>query len=359
MPLEPRPGPQRIRPHMLPASTTEQAPAWAFLNSNENGFGPSPLAQAAAAAAVGQMARYFEFPDETLAPAIAHATGVRAEQITTGQGSDDLIARLARLYLRPGDLLMRSANGYQKVPNYAYANDVEVIHVPDEGFVPSVDNMIAAMTDAVRIVYLANPENPAGTYLPGAEIRRLHAAMPDHALLLLDCAYQDYVDAEDYEAGEALVDALPRTVLCRTFSKIYGLAGARVGWCYGPEDVIDLVRRIGLTFPVASVSAAAAIAALEDTGHLARVRGETLRNRAYLSQALSALGLHVVPSQTNFVLVHSDWDAAGAEAHLRGDGIVVRRLASPAFRDCIRITIGTEREMRATVHSLATFLGAG
>ncbi len=357
MHLRARDGIELIQPHMRPAAPENTNPAWAFLNSNESAFGPSPAAVEAARDAGAHMQRYLEFPDRLLAPAIARRFGLDPARITTGQGSDDLIARLARAYLRPGEQIMRSANGYQKVPNYAYACGAKALSVPDDDFVPSVDRMIAAMTDQVRIVYLANPENPAGTYLSGADIRRLHAAMPTHALMILDCAYEEYVEAPDYEAGSVLVEALPNVVLCRTFSKIFGLAGARVGWCYGPAEIIDVTRRVGLTFPVAGASAAAAIAALEDQSHFDHVRRETLRNRAYLTKALQELGLRVIPSQANFLLVECA-NAGGAEAHLRRDGILIRRLASPAFDDFIRITIGTRHEIDACINSLSRFLKA-
>lgn len=357
MHLRAKDGIELIQPHMLPATGNDATPTWAFLNSNESAFGPSPFAISAAQAASRRMERYLEFPDRLLAPAIGARFDLDPDRITVGQGSDDLIARLARAYLRPGEQIMRSANGYQKVPNYAYAAGGTALSVPDHDFVPSVYNMIAAMTEEVRIVYLANPENPAGTYLSGAEVRRLHAAMPDTALMILDCAYEEYVDAPDFEAGAALVDALPNVILCRTFSKIFGLAGARVGWCYGPAEIIDVTRRVGLTFPVAGPSAAAAIAALEDRGHVDFVRAETIRNRASLIRALQNLGLRVIPSQANFVLVELP-DAAMAEANLRGDGILVRRLASPAFDGFMRITIGTQPELDACIHSLSAFLGA-
>ena len=334
-------------------------PASILLNSNESVFGASPHAVAAARAAAGSMERYVENVDTILAPAIAERYGLPVSQITCGQGSDDLLARLARGYLGPGAALMRSGNGYLKVPNYAHATDADVIHVPDEDFKPSARNMIAAMTPQTRIVYLANPENPAGTYLSGAEVRAVHAAMPADALMVLDCAYEDYVDAEDYEPGAHLVAEADNVVMCRTFSKIYGLAGARVGWLYGPEHVVDTVKRLALTFPISTPSLAAALAALQDRDHLRFVKAENARLRSWLCAELDALELRTIPSQTNFVLIHMPDPTRSAEAldnALRRKGVALRRMAAPAYRDYIRISIGFEHELRHVLDLIAAFL---
>nr|WP_306266453.1 histidinol-phosphate transaminase [Pararhizobium sp. IMCC3301] len=349
----------KIRPHMIEAVGHAAAPVAIHLNSNESVYGPSPLAAAAARAAIAGIERYLENPDAALAPAIADRFGLQAARITVGQGSDDLLARLARAYLGPGTELIRSENGYLKVPNYAYANDADVISVPDDNFKPSIDHMIAAISERTRIVYLANPENPAGTYLSGAEVRRLHAAIPDDALLIIDSAYEEYVNAPDYEPAHRLVEEAKNVVMCRTLSKIFGLAGARVGWAYGPDDVIDSLRRIALTFPVASPSVAATIVALEDRGHTEFVRNATLSGRNWLSSELKGLGLDVIPSQANFVLVRfpdPEKTAEAADAALRASGIAVRRFASPAYRDCIRITIGLPDDLRACVAVISSFL---
>ena len=349
----------RIKPHMVSGATNAAPPAAILLNSNESAFGPSPTARAAARAAVSSIERYLENPDYILAPAIAAHRGLDAARITTGQGSDDLLARLARAYLGPGTELTRSANGYLKVPNYAYANDADVVSVADDDFKPSVDRMIAALTERTRVVYLANPENPAGTYLNGSDVRRLHAALPGNVLLIIDAAYEEYVDAVDYEPACKLVEETRNVVMCRTFSKIYGLAGARVGWMYGPDDIVDTVRRVGLTFPVASSSAAAAMAALEDRAHTRHVHDANRRGRNWISKEMQSLGLSVIPSQGNFVLVHfpgAKKSANAAELFLRQDGIAVRRFASPAYRDYIRITIGHQRDLRVARDGVAKFL---
>ena len=233
------------------------------------------------------------------------------------------------------------------------------VSVEDDDLTPSVDGMIAAVTERTRVVYLANPENPAGTYLPRTEVERLHAALPDDVLLILDCAYAEYAWADDYGSGHDLVARSSNVVVCRTFSKIYGLAGARVGWAHGPREVVEAVRRIGLTFPMAGPSVAAAMAALEDQAHVAFVRRE---NRALLERfctRLSRLDVECVPSQTNFVLVRMPGPDL-AEAAVRAlveQGIRVRRMNSPAYADCFRVSVGYRRELDATAGALECHLG--
>lgn len=355
-------GIDRIKPHMVAGASKAVPPASILLNSNESAFGASPNALTAARAAVTGIERYLENPDTILAPTLAKCFGLDVNRITTGQGSDDLLARLARAYLGPGTELIRSANGYLKVPNYAHANDAEAIAVPDKDFVPSVDGMIAAVTERTRIVYLANPENPAGTYLSETEVRRLHAALPSNVLLVIDAAYEEYVDAEDYEPAHHLVEEFGNVVMCRTFSKIYGMAGARVGWMYGPADVVDSVKRIALTFPVSSPSAAAAIASLEDRAFTRMVFEANRKGRNWITSELQSLGLRVVPSQGNFVLVQfpdPDRSAEAVDVYLRGEGIAVRRFASPAYADYIRISIGHPNELKAARDGIAKFLREG
>ena len=354
-----KPGIDKIKPHMIGSCPNPQVSPALLLNSNESVYGPSPLARAAAVASASSLEKYVEHVDTIMAPAIGLAFGLNPDQITVGQGSDDLLARLARAYLGPNTNLIRSANGYLKVPNYAFANDADVISVPDEGFKPSVDRMIAAVTDETRIVYLANPENPAGTYLSGAEVRRLHKALPENVLMVLDCAYEEYVDAEDYEPAHILVGEADNVVMCKTFSKIYGLAGARIGWLYGNSELVDVIRRIALTFPVSSTAVAAALAGLEDRAHIRSVFEANATVRQIANERLSSLGLEVVPSQTNFVLIKfpdARQSAKQVDQYLRNRGIYLRRFASPAFDDYIRITLGHRSNVDFAIDTIADFL---
>ena len=357
--LRPKPGIKNIKAHMLSYDSTDLPPVSIGLNSNESAFGPSQAAIAAASAATFSLERYLENPGSLLAPALAHRHGLNAENIVVGNGSDDLLARLARVYLESGTELIRSCNGYLKTPNYAYANNATPVSAADIEFTASVDNILANVNQRTRMVYLANPENPAGTYLSGMEIRRLHRALPGNVLLVLDCAYEEYVGVDDYEAGRLLAGEADNVVVTHTFSKIYGLAGARVGWMYGSRDIIDMVTRIGLTFPLASTSVAAALAALDDEAHIKNVYSINLRLRQTFTQAMKNLGLKVYPSQTNFVLLDFEQalrSAADCAEYLRRRGIAVRRFASPAFEHCIRVTIGFENDMDLATTTIAEFL---
>jgi histidinol-phosphate aminotransferase len=357
--LRPKSGIHQIKAHMLSNDSSDYPPTRIALNSNESAFGPGQAAIEAATAASVNLHRYLENPVSLLAPALARRHEVEADRIVIGNGSDDLLARLARVYLESGNEMIRSCNGYLKTPNYAHANNATPVAVADLEFTTSVDAILAAVTENTRMVYVANPENPAGTYLSGAEIRRLHQALPGNVVLVLDCAYEEYVDAADYEAGHLLVQEADNVVVTRTFSKIYGLAGARVGWMYASREIVDMVSRIGLTFPVASVSVAAALAALEDEAHIKHVYEINRRLRTSFSENMRKLGLKVYPSQTNFVLLEfepGDHCAAACADYLNRRGIAVRRFAAPAYENCIRVTIGFEVDMQRAESEISTFL---
>jgi histidinol-phosphate aminotransferase len=357
--LRPKSGIYQIKAHMLANDSKDYPPIRLALNSNESAFGPCQSAIDAAHGAVANLARYLENPVSLLAPTIAKRHGIEVDRIAIGNGSDDLLARLARVYLDEGSEMIRSCNGYLKTPNYAFANNAVPISVSDRAFTTSVDEILEAVTEKTRIVYMANPENPAGTYISGAEVRRLHQALPSNVVLVLDCAYEEYVDASDYESGHLLAKESENVVVTRTFSKIYGLAGARVGWMYASQEIIDMVSRIGLTFPVASSSVAAAMAALKDETHINYVFQTNRRLRNAFSESMINLGLKVYPSQTNFVLLEfkpGEHSAAACADHLSRQGIAIRRFASPAYENCIRVTIGIEPDMKRVEAEITSFL---
>jgi histidinol-phosphate aminotransferase len=357
--LRPKSGIHQIKAHMLANDSSDYPPIRIALNSNESAFGPCQSAIDAARASSVNLARYLENPVSLLAPLIAKRQGLEVDRIAIGHGSDDLLARLARVYLGENSEMIRSCNGYLKTPNYAFANNATPISVIDRAFTTSVDAILEAVTEKTRMVYVANPENPAGTYISGNEIRRLHLALPSHVVLVLDCAYEEYVDASDYEAGHLLARESENIVVTRTFSKIYGLAGARVGWMYASKEIIDMVTRIGLTFPVASSSVAAAMAALEDETHINYVFQTNRRLRNAFSKNMKNLGLKVYPSQTNFVLLEfepGEHSAAACADHLSRQGIAIRRFASVAYENCIRVTIGIEADMKRIEAAITVFL---
>ena len=359
---QPRAGIARISPHMLAGDGAGLAPVAINLASNESVWGPGLPALAAARAAVTGSERYDEAAAARLGRGIAGRFGLDATRIVVGHGSDDLLARLARAYLEPGSELVRSANGYLKVPNYAHANDAVAVAAADVEFRASVDNLLAAVTEKTRAAYLANPDNPSGSWLTGAEVRRLHAGLPRHVLLVLDCAYAEYVDAPDYEPAERLVEEAGNVVMTRTFSKVFGLAGLRLGWLYAPPGIAGVVARIGLTFPVSGPAVSAALAALGDGAHTRMVFAANAAERHKLTVRLGELGLVAYPSQGNFVLAgfpDPRRSAAEAAAMLRRHGVAVRRFASPAYDGALRITLGLPHEVEAACRLIAAFLKGG
>ncbi len=354
-----KPGIDHIKPHMVEDEKESSRPVGIALNSNESAIGASPHAIAAARSAVSGIERYLEDSQNILSDEIARRYDLKPEKIAIGIGSDDLLSRLARVYLDSGREMIRSRNGYLKAPNYAWANNAIPVSAEDANLTPSVDAILDCITPKTAMIYLANPENPAGTHLSGREIRKLHASLRGDILLVLDCAYDEYVDDPEYESPHLLVEEAANVVMTRTFSKIYGLAGARVGWMYAPEHTVSLVNRIGLTFPLSAPSTAAALAALQDTRHTQYVYSLNQRLRAEFTESIRNLGLKVYPSQTNFVLIEfpdPEYNARDAALALRASGISVRRFISSAYRECIRITLGFEHELKAAEGVIEKFL---
>ena len=357
----PRSGIDRIRKHMVVAED-DGPPISVFLDSNESAFGPSAHATAAAAAAAASMHRYIENQERRMVPALASHHRLDPRRIAIGCGSDDLLVRLCRAYLEPGSELIRSVNSYLKVPNYAHSNDAFPVSVPDRGFAPVPELMLAAVSDRTRIVYLANPDNPSGSYVNVDSVRALHELLPDNVLLVIDCAYFEYVDRDDPGGFLRLVEEAKNVVVTRTFSKVHGLAGARVGWIYGPPDVVDTVNRLCYTFPLATQSIAAALAALEDKDHAGFVVRETRRLRRSFAEGFSSMGIKVHASQANFLLLEFTDPARTAEAAcawLRRQGIAVRRFTAPSYRSCLRITLGLESELGLALNAMAEFMRSG
>lgn len=357
-PPKPRSGLLNIEPHMVPQGSGPSEPISIDLSSNESAYGPGKLALEAGRAAMSAPERYIEDAQGRLAAAIGERFGLAPDRIVVGYGSDDLLARLARGYLTPGSELVRSRNGYLKVPNYAHANDAVPVHAPDTDFRASVEGLLSCVTPRTKMVYVANPENPAGTYLNAAMLRALHAALPEDVVLVVDAAYEEYVDAPDFLPAAQLVDGAENVVMTRTFSKIFGLAGLRIGWAYGPPGICDAIRRIGITFPVSTPALAAGVAALSDRAHTEMVFELNRQLRVSVSAQLEALGLRVLPSQGNFVLVEfpaGERDAAGAYSALRAEAIATRRFLSKAYDACIRITLGRQYEVDRAVAAIASY----
>ena len=356
----PRPGILDIAPYVPGTSGLPGAGTVIKLSSNETPFGPSPKAVEAYLAQAPHLSRY---PDGSAAPlreALAGRYGLDAARIVAGAGSDELLNLLAAAYLGPGDEAIYTEHGFLVYKIAIMARGASPVVAPETDLTADVDAILARVTDATRMVFLANPNNPTGTYLPFDEIKRLHAGLPEDIILVLDAAYAEYVRANDYEAGIELVATSQNTVMTRTFSKIYGLAALRLGWAYCPSAIADALNRIRGPFNVTGPSIAAGIAALEDAPHMEdAVEHNTTWLRA-MTDALERIGLTATPSVANFLLVHFP-DGAGksareADSFLHARRIILRRVENYGFPDALRLTIGTEPENRAVIEALTEFI---
>ncbi len=352
-----------IKAHMsaLPAGFSGET---IKLCSNESAFGPASAVIDVATRAVGQIHRYAEQGSAELQASIAATYNLDPRRIVCGPGSDELLARLCRAYLQPGDELIYSANGYAKFGNYALANDATPVKVPDNNFSVDVDAILAGITERTKVITIANPDNPTGTYVPGSEIQRLHQALPDTIVLVLDCAYAEYVDQPDYSIAAELVDASNNVVMTRTFSKIYGLAGLRLGWLYGPDKIIEVINKIGATFPISNIALECGIAAVRETEYTHSVFDRNKKLKTELYHNLSSLGINPIHSQTNFVMAEftdqpKDNNKSAEAFHdaMWKQNIMLRRFPTPAFKNCIRISIGNENEMQLFNKLAANIMG--
>ena len=339
-------------------------PVVAKLSSNENPFGASPKAIAAMTAVLGSSHLYPDPAATALREALAALHGIEADRIICGTGSDELIHLVAGAFAGPGDEILYVCHGFAVYDIAARRVGATPVVADDSDYTCDVDAVLAAVTERTRIVFLANPNNPTGTIISAAEVRRLHAGLRPDIVFALDAAYAEFADGE-YENGIGLARAHGNVIALRTFSKIYGLAAQRVGWAYGQEPLIGAMHRIRAPFNVPSTGQAGAIAALADHDWVEKARAHTIQWRQWLAGEIEALGnagLRAIPSAANFVLVEfpetGPATAAAANAALLGDGIIARYLAVQAMPRCIRISIGTEAETRAAAASLRKFVAS-
>jgi len=328
--------------------------------SNESALGPSPRAIAAYAALAPELHRYPDGGAEALRRTLARHYGLDPERIVCGNGSDELIGLLTKAYAGPGDEVLYSQHGFLMYPIAAKAAGAKPVTAPEHHFRASVDALLQAVTPKTRIVFLANPNNPTGTYLSSDEVQRLHAGLPKSVLLVIDAAYAEYVQRNDYEPGVALVEASQNVVMTRTFSKIYALAALRVGWAYLSGPVADVLNRVRNPFNLNAAAQAAAVAALDDVAATDRAREHNDIWRPWLTRELEGLGLTVNPSVANFVIARLPGERgktadAGFE-FLKSRGILTRKIGGYGLPEWLRIGIGTEEEMRAVVQGCREFL---
>ncbi len=358
-PIQPRPGVLGIEPYQGGGSELEDRSAVIKLSSNEGALGPSPKAVAAFEAASAHLGRYPDGACSALREAIGGRFGLDPARIVCGAGSDEILALLARAYAGEGDDVLYSEHGFLIYPIAARAVGAEPVKVPEVDLTADVDGLIARAGNRTRLVYLANPNNPTGSYLSGDHLRRLRAGLPEGVMLVIDSTYAEFVTQADYEAGAALVDETENTIMTRTFSKIFGLGNLRLGWAYGPAHVIDVLNRLRMPFNVSGAAQAAGIAALADRDHAEAAIAHNTRERGRLTESLTEAGITVPPSAGNFVLARFPRGAAQAQAaddHLKSRGIIVRRMAGYGLPDALRISIGLEDEMRIVVDTLKEFM---
>jgi histidinol-phosphate aminotransferase len=357
----PNPGILDIAPYTPGKSPKAEPGRKVFkLSANETPFGPSPKAIEAYKNAAAHLGDYPEGTSRILREAIGRAFGLDPDRIICGAGSDEILNLLAHAFLSQGDEAISTTHGFLVYPIATKANGAVNVIAPETDFTANVDAILKLITPRTKLVWLANPNNPTGTYVPFDEVKRLRAGLPGHVLLVLDAAYADYVSRNDYEMGIELVATSENTVMTHTFSKIHGLAALRVGWMFAPAHIVDALNRIRGPFNVSTPAMLAAIAAIEDTAHqqMSMTHTETWRNQ--LTEELTKLGLKVTPSVANFVLIHFPLDtgrtAADADAFLTERGLVLRGLKNYRLPHALRLTIGTEEANRLVIEGLRDFM---
>lgn len=357
----PKPGIMDIDPYVPGESTTPGGVKPIKLSSNETPLGPSPAAISAFKAEADQLDRYPDGGATALRKAIAERHGLNPDRIVCGAGSDELISLVTHAYVGNGDEVVYAEHGFLMYKLATLACGGKPVPVKEKALRADVDAMLKAVTPRTKIVFLANPNNPTGTYIPHEEVRRLHAALPSTVLLVIDAAYAEYVRRNDYESGIELVSSSDNVVMMRTFSKIYGLAALRIGWAYCPPGIADVINRVRGPFNVNSAAIAAGVAAMADRNHVEVAIAHNERWLPWVEAELKKVGLEVTPSVGNFVLIHfpadKGKDASSADAFLKSRGIILRRVAAYGLPQCLRMTIGTESDNRAVAAALAEFMG--
>lgn len=358
--LTPRPGVLDIEPYVGGRSRLEGRNRVIKLSSNEGALGPSPRALAAYRKAAAEIHRYPDGACATLRAAIGERFGLEPDRIVCGAGSDELLTLLARAYAGHRDEVLHTEHGFSMYPIIARSVGATPVAVPETELTADVDRLCAMVTEKTRIVYLANPNNPTGSYLSAGELERLRKGLPARVLLAIDAAYAEFVTRDDYAPGIGLVDGGDNVVMTRTFSKIFAIGGLRLGWAYCPPAIADVLNRLRMPFNVTAPAQAAGVAALEDVAFTAAARAHNEKWRDWLGGKLVGIGLNVYPSAANFVLVRFPEEPAlsakAAERFLNAKGIIPRRLGRYGLGQCLRITVGLEDEMEAVTDALAEFM---
>ena len=360
MTIAPKPGVLDISVYVPGRSEAAGAARTFKLSSNESPFGPSPKAAAAFEAAEHSLGVYPEGTSRDLREAIAAHFKLQADCIVCGNGSDEILHLIANCYVRPGDEVMFSEHAFSLYKIATFENSATPVEVPEPNLVFDVDGALERVSERTRMVFIANPNNPTGTYLTASEMRRLHAGQPKTSLLVIDAAYAEYVRKSDYDAGIELVNASDNVIMTRTFSKAYGLAGIRIGWAYCPKEIADVLNRVRAPFNVNVAAQKAAVAALADQAFVQKVIKHNDTWLAWLTSEIRKLGnsgIRVDDSVGNFLLVHfaDAKRASEADRFLMSRGVILRSCASYGLPQCLRLTVGTEDANRAAIDALKEF----
>mgnify|MGYP001378612194 CR=1 FL=1 len=359
----PKPGILDIAPYVPGKSKATGGDKLYKLSSNETPLGPSPAALEAYREAAERLELYPDGAATALRVAIAEVHGLSADRIICGNGSDEVLHLIAQAYLGPGDEAIHTEHGFLVYPIAIRAAGATPVVAPETNHATDVDAILARVTPRTKMVFIANPNNPTGTYVPFADVRRLHESLPKNVILVLDAAYAEYVRRNDYESGIELAGSAPNVVMTRTFSKIHGLAGLRIGWLYGPAEIVDAMNRIRSPFNLSGPALAAGVAAVRDRAHVDRAAAHNAYWLPRVTEALERLGLAVTPSVGNFVLIHFPEEkgktAAEADEFLLSRGVVARRVTAYGFPNALRMTIGSAEANEAAIAGLAAFLGKG
>ncbi len=330
------------------------------LSSNESPLGCSPKALDAARDATINLQDYPDGSANVLRDAISQVHGLNKQNLICGAGSDELLSLLSYAYLSDGDEAIYCEHGFLMYRISILAAGGVPVVAPETQCKANVDAILGKVTPKTRMVFLANPNNPTGTYIPIEEVRRLHAGLPENVVLVLDAAYAEYVQKNDYEAGVELVSANKNVIMTRTFSKIYGLAALRIGWAYGPTNIIETLERIRGPFNMNSVAIAAGAAAITDASFVDTAVAHNNTWLDKLTDAFEKLGLTVTPSVGNFLLVHfpevPGKTASEANDFLTERGFILRAVAGYGFPNALRMSIGNEEANMGTLKALEEFL---
>lgn len=357
----PRPSILDIEPYVAGESEIPGVNRIIKLSSNEGAFGPPPAAIAAHEAAAREMHRYPDGGALALRQALGRSFNLDAEKIVCGAGSDELIGLLAQIFGGPGTETLTTEHAFAMYGIYAKYAGSTLVKVKERARTADVDAILAGVSPRTSIVFLANPNNPTGTVLPKAEVHRLRERLPGNILLVLDGAYAEYMTRPDYSVGNELVDAADNTVVTRTFSKIFGLGGARLGWCYAPPRIVGLLNRVRSPFNTGLAAQAAGVAALAEPGWIAKNVAHNIAERARVIERLRAAGIDVPHTEGNFILPDfgSPERADAADAFLKSRGLIVRRMGGYGMPSCLRITIAATDENDLLIEALEAFQAAG